>query len=120
LTTDAYAIAIKTVDISHASMKAHGDGPLFIGIARTSDLNRYLRGTEQRRIGTQLQPLPGRLQPRRRPRTPPPPGGRGDLGQVDQRHQQPGARLEAETRQMARCPQVRRILVPSDTKERSR
>jgi hypothetical protein len=54
-----YAIAMKTVDISHAPqwafsevgldsvrVTAQSDRPIFIGIARTADLERYLRGTE--------------------------------------------------------------------------
>jgi hypothetical protein len=54
-----YAIAMKTVDISHAPqwvfskagldsvrVKAHSDRPIFIGIARITDLERYLHGTE--------------------------------------------------------------------------
>jgi hypothetical protein len=58
-TSRGYAIAMKTVDISHAPqwvfthtgldkvrVKAHSDRPIFIGIARTADLERYLRGTE--------------------------------------------------------------------------
>jgi hypothetical protein len=58
-TSSGYAIAMKTVDISHAPrwafgdalldsvrVRAHGDRPLFIGIARADDLERYLRGTE--------------------------------------------------------------------------
>jgi hypothetical protein len=58
-TSGGYAIAMKTVDISHAPkwvfssalldsvrVKAHSDRPLFIGIARASDVNRYLHGTE--------------------------------------------------------------------------
>jgi hypothetical protein len=58
-TSSGYAIAMKSVDISHAPSWAFGDAgldsvrveaesdrPLFIGIARASDLDRYLRGTE--------------------------------------------------------------------------
>jgi hypothetical protein len=58
-TSGGYAIALKTVDISHAPqwvfsdagldkvrVKAHSNRPIFIGIARTTDLERYLRGTE--------------------------------------------------------------------------
>jgi hypothetical protein len=58
-TGGGYAIAMKTVDISDTPewafsdagldsvrVKAHGDRPLFIGIARAADLERYLRGTE--------------------------------------------------------------------------
>jgi hypothetical protein len=58
-TSSGYAIAMKTVDISHAPqwvfseagldsvrVKAQSDRPIFIGIARTADLERYLRGTE--------------------------------------------------------------------------
>jgi hypothetical protein len=58
-TSGGYAIAMKTVDISHAPqwafseagldsvrVNAHSDRPIFIGIARTADLERYLRGTE--------------------------------------------------------------------------
>jgi hypothetical protein len=58
-TSSGYAIAMKSVDISHAPRWAFGDAgldsvrieaesdrPLFIGIARASDLDRYLRGTE--------------------------------------------------------------------------
>ncbi len=53
-----YAIAMKTVDISKAPqwalnagvdrvrVQASSDRPIFIGIARTADLDRYLRGTE--------------------------------------------------------------------------
>lgn len=56
-TSGGYAIAMKSVDISHAPqwaldagldsvrVKGHGDRPLFIGIARAADLQRYLRGT---------------------------------------------------------------------------
>jgi hypothetical protein len=57
-TSRGYGIAMKTVDISDAPrwafgdagldrvrVKAHGDGRLFIGIARAADLERYLRGT---------------------------------------------------------------------------
>jgi hypothetical protein len=59
LTSNGYAVAMKSVDISHAPewafsaaglasvrVKAHSDRPLFIGIARTADLEQYLRGTE--------------------------------------------------------------------------
>jgi hypothetical protein len=58
-TSRGYAIAMKSVDIAHAPqwgfghagldsvrVKAHSDRPLFIGIARAAELNRYLRGTE--------------------------------------------------------------------------
>ena len=57
-TSGGYAIAMKTVDISKAPqwalnagvdrvrVQADSDRPIFIGIARTADLNRYLRGTE--------------------------------------------------------------------------
>jgi hypothetical protein len=57
-TTGGYAIAMKTVDISKAPqwalnagvervrVQAHSDRPIFVGIARTADLDRYLRGTE--------------------------------------------------------------------------
>jgi hypothetical protein len=57
-TSGGYAIAMKSVDISDAPqwalnagldsvrVKAHGDRPLFIGIARAADVERYLRGTE--------------------------------------------------------------------------
>jgi len=58
-TSSGYAVAMKTVDISHAPqwvfseagldsvrVKAQSDRPIFIGIARTADLERYLRGTE--------------------------------------------------------------------------
>lgn len=57
-TSSGYAIAMKTVDISKAPrwafsdagldsvrVSAHSDRPIFIGIARTADLDRYLRGT---------------------------------------------------------------------------
>lgn len=57
--SSGYAVAMKTVDISKAPtwafsdlgidrvrVEAHGNRPLFIGIARTADLDRYLRGTE--------------------------------------------------------------------------
>jgi hypothetical protein len=57
-TSSGYAIAMKNVDISHAptwafadaglnsvQIKADSDRPLFIGIARAADLDRYLRGT---------------------------------------------------------------------------
>ena len=62
-TSGGYAIAMKPVDISHAPrwafgdagldsvrVKAHGDRPLFVGIARAADLNRYLRGTEHENV----------------------------------------------------------------------
>jgi hypothetical protein len=57
-TSGGYAIAMKTVDISKAPrwalnagvdrvrVQASSDRPIFIGIARTADLDRYLRGTE--------------------------------------------------------------------------
>jgi hypothetical protein len=57
-TSSGYAIAMKTVDISKAPqwalntgvdrvrVQADSNRPIFIGIARTSDLDRYLRGTE--------------------------------------------------------------------------
>jgi hypothetical protein len=57
-TSGGYAIAMKTVDISKAPkwalnagvervrVQADSDRPIFIGIARTADLDRYLRGTE--------------------------------------------------------------------------
>jgi len=57
-TSNGYAIAMKTVDISKAPqwalnaganrvrVQAQSDRPIFIGIARTADLNRYLHGTE--------------------------------------------------------------------------
>lgn len=58
-TSNGYAIAMKTVDISNAPrwafgdaglarvrVKAWSDRPIFIGIARTADVDRYLRGTE--------------------------------------------------------------------------
>lgn len=57
-TSGGYAIAMKTVDISKApqwalnagvdSVRVQGDSkrPIFIGIARTADIDRYLRGTE--------------------------------------------------------------------------
>jgi hypothetical protein len=57
-TSGGYAIAMKTVDISKAPewalnagvdrvrVQASSDRPIFIGIARTADLGRYLRGTE--------------------------------------------------------------------------
>jgi hypothetical protein len=57
-TSGGYAIAMKTVDISKAPqwalnagvnrvrVQAQSDRPIFIGIARTADLDRYLRGTE--------------------------------------------------------------------------
>jgi hypothetical protein len=57
-TSSGYAIALKSVDISDAPqwalnggldsvrVKAHSDGPLFIGIASADDLDRYLRTTE--------------------------------------------------------------------------
>ena len=58
LTSGGYAIAMKTVDISKAPqwalnagadrvrVQANSNRPIFIGIARTADLDRYLRGTE--------------------------------------------------------------------------
>jgi hypothetical protein len=58
-TSGGYAVAMKPVDISaaphwafgHAGLdsvrvKVDGDRPTFIGSARVSDLNRYLRKTE--------------------------------------------------------------------------
>jgi hypothetical protein len=57
-TSAGYAIAMKSVDISDAPqwalstgigsvrVQAHSDRPLFIGIARASDLEHYLRTTE--------------------------------------------------------------------------
>jgi hypothetical protein len=57
-TSGGYAIAMKTVDISKAPQRAlnagadrvrvqaQSDRRIFIGIARTADLDRYLRGTE--------------------------------------------------------------------------
>lgn len=58
-TSGGYAIAMKSVDISHAPgwvfsdagldavrVKAHSDRQVFIGIARTADVNRYLHGTD--------------------------------------------------------------------------
>jgi hypothetical protein len=58
-TSSGYAIAMKSVDISKAPswafteagldrvrVRAHGSRPLFLGIARASDLSRYLGGTE--------------------------------------------------------------------------
>jgi len=58
-TSGGYAIAMKTVDISHAPkwafgsagldrvrVRAHGGRRLFIGIARAADLERYLQGVE--------------------------------------------------------------------------
>jgi hypothetical protein len=57
-TSGGYAIAMKTVDISKAPqwaldagvervrVQASSDRRIFIGIARTADLDRYLRGTE--------------------------------------------------------------------------
>jgi hypothetical protein len=57
-TSGGYAIAMKTVDISKAPqwalnagvervrVQANSDRPIFVGIARTADLDRYLRGTE--------------------------------------------------------------------------
>ena len=58
-TSGGYAIAMKSVDISDVPQWALGDAgldsvrvearsdrPLFIGIARAGDLDRYLRGTE--------------------------------------------------------------------------
>ena len=57
-TSGGYAIAMKTVDVSKAPqwalnagaddvrVQAQSDRPIFIGIARTADLDRYLRGTD--------------------------------------------------------------------------
>jgi hypothetical protein len=57
-TSSGYAIAMKTVDISKAPqwalnagvdrvrVQAHSDRPIFIGIARTADLDNYLDGTD--------------------------------------------------------------------------
>jgi hypothetical protein len=57
-TSGGYAIAMKTVDVSKAPqwalnagaddvrVQAQSDRPIFIGIARTADVDRYLRGTE--------------------------------------------------------------------------
>ena len=57
-TSGGYAIAMKTVDISKAPhwalnagvdrvrVQANSNRPIFIGIARTADLDRYLRGTD--------------------------------------------------------------------------
>jgi hypothetical protein len=58
-TSHGYAIAMKSVDVSDAPswvfghhginsirVKAYGDRPLFIGIARAGDIDRYLRGTD--------------------------------------------------------------------------
>jgi hypothetical protein len=57
-TSGGYAIAMKTVDISKAPqwalnagvdrvrVQANSDRPIFVGFARTADLDRYLRGTE--------------------------------------------------------------------------
>lgn len=58
-TSHGYAIAMKSVDVSDAPswvfgrhglnsirVKAYGDRPLFIGIARAADIDRYLRGTD--------------------------------------------------------------------------
>ena len=58
-TSSGYAVAMKPVDISDAPdwvfgragldsvrVKAHSDRPIFIGITRAADLDRYLRGTE--------------------------------------------------------------------------
>lgn len=57
-TSESYAISMKSVDISDAPqwaldaglegvrVEAHGDRPLFLGIARAADVQRYLRGTE--------------------------------------------------------------------------
>jgi hypothetical protein len=58
-TSSGYAVAMKPVDISDAPdwvfgragldsvrVKAHSDRPIFIGIARAADLDRYLNGTE--------------------------------------------------------------------------
>jgi hypothetical protein len=67
-----YAIAMKSVDISDAPqwaldvgidrirVEAHGDRPLFVGIARAADLERYLRGTEHDDV-SQLTYHPFRL-----------------------------------------------------------
>jgi hypothetical protein len=57
-TSGGYAIALKSVDISDAPqwalsaglssvrVKAHDNHPLFVGVARAADLERYLRGTQ--------------------------------------------------------------------------
>jgi hypothetical protein len=58
-TSHGYAIAMKSVDVSDAPswvfgrhgissirVKAYGDQPLFLGIARVADIDRYLRGTD--------------------------------------------------------------------------
>jgi hypothetical protein len=57
-TTNGYAIAMKSVDVSDAPqwaldlgvdsvrVKSQSDRPLFIGIARSVDVERYLDGTE--------------------------------------------------------------------------
>jgi hypothetical protein len=57
-TSGGYAIAMKTIDVSHAPkwaldagvervrVQASSDRPIFVGIARTADLDRYLRATE--------------------------------------------------------------------------
>jgi hypothetical protein len=57
-TSAGYAIAMKTVDVSKAPqwalnagvnrirVQAQSDRPIFVGIARTADLDRYLHGTE--------------------------------------------------------------------------
>jgi len=58
-TSHGYAIAMKSVDVSDAPrwvfghegidsirVQAYGDRPLFIGIARAADIDRYLQGTD--------------------------------------------------------------------------
>jgi hypothetical protein len=63
-TSGGYAIAMKSVDISDAPQRAldagldrvrveaHGNRPLFVGIARAADLDRYLRGTEHEDVAS--------------------------------------------------------------------